>query len=314
MIQLPFMLSSLAFSGSDLLVCMQNTDKLGKANAVVRLSLSDAPAKISGAQENRSALPRNLTITGRNHNIGSGPILSLRVSPPLLDDSPPNITASRIAACCSDGSIYMLDGSELDLPLLGTIVVFPATGGAYPVYSCDFSVNGRYLRAFGKPFGATFSIKSDYYDLAPPPREEIDPKHPNLPPVLKTYFSMPLTTEEMNSIVAKSVAWATVSSPACPEASGVMRGTNTSGVAGLDDVNVTMIDAQGNVGDLLAVGYVDGSVRVFQLPVTGFAAPPLLDLRALSAASKVSVAFTAGGKQVVAVGKDGFIAVWGVFK
>lgn len=309
MLQLPFVSSSLAFaSNGDLLVSMLNTDIKGKANAIVRLSLSDAPVKTpADSQENRSKLTRSLTIIGRNHNVGSGPIVCLRVAPPLLDDSPPSLPANRVAACCSDGSIFLLDGSEADLPILGTIAVFPATGGAYPVYSCDFSTNGRYLRAFGKPFGSSYAIKSEYYDLAAPPKEEVDPKHPNLPPVLKTYFSVPLTTEEITSVVAnKAVSWATTSSPACPEASGVMRGTNVA-ITEPDDVNVTWMDSQ---GDLVTVGYTDGSVRLFSLPATGFTNTPLLDLKALSGTSRLSVTMTAGGSHIAAVGKDGFIAVW----
>lgn len=182
---------------------------------------------------------------------------------------------NMLVAGGSDGHVYLLD-TDNKYSVLATL-----KGHAHAIDGVDVSVSGKYLRTFARNESGV-SIDTKFYQL-----EKGDKV---------TYTSCPDGVyEELANVV-----WCTASSPAAPQARGVL----------VPNVNV-YTTATSRKGDLLAVSYSDGNVKMFRNPAASVGAEGV-NMPGHSK-GRVNIAFNSDGSKLYSAGShDGTIMVWDI--
>lgn len=214
----------------------------------------------------------NLAILSRMHNVGTGALCQLKVSP----------QCKYLAASCSDGCVYVfrLDGVDAAGNLarssessaesksgdlaesvfipMGFLLAHP-TGA--PVVGVDFSTDARYARTFGENFAKiNGKVEMNFFDFSK--TDGGDEGH-RVHAAVK--IQDPALLEEM-----RVASWASVSSPAAVEARGVnyVVGEGRLGpkTVQLAPSQAWAVSASGaaSAAPLLCTTYEDGSVGVYR--------------------------------------------------
>lgn len=228
-LKLSHSISALTFKDEEtILACTYGGDNAGNSASIFVLNLKQILTETMG-QPDPSLFLYQLSFSSKVHNVGTGPIQQIKLSP----------DKKLLAAASTDGNAYFYDGSYT---LSGKISVFPSSAGTSPVGGIDFSVCSRYLRCFGISFGLKSAIPVKYFDLQQGTEEE------------SSEFGSSLNNDASKLISMKDIKWSSVSSAAAPEARGVMR----------NGVNITSISSN---SENILVGYTDGAMSLFKLPV-----------------------------------------------
>ena len=228
-LKLSHSISALTFNDdTTILVGTFGGDNAGNSASIFVLSLAQT-LKENVGQLDPSNLLYQLSISSKVHNVGTGSIQQIKVSP----------DKRLLAAASTDGNAYFYD--ETYAPL-GKISVFPNSAGTSPVAGIDFSICSRYARVFGICFGSKNAIPVKYFDLQQGTEDE------------SSEFGSLLNDDVSTLVNMKDIKWKTISSAAAPEARGIMR----------NGVNVTSISSN---SEYIVVGYTDGNASLFKLPV-----------------------------------------------
>ena len=212
-------------------------DSGGASGGILFLELS--PGTPAGPGRTQRGLHRTLKVLSKFHNVGSGTINALAVSP----------NGKYLAAASDNGRVYLFGTDMSDKPL-GEIVAFTGV----KAMGVDFSTCSRYLRVFGpSPAGDTV-IRVSYFDF----EDNEDGEVAN-------------AVLHGEGVAALRVAtWASCSSPAALEARGAHPAASPAvgaapGAAPQEGhealVTVTSVSARGSI---VAAGYADGTARIFR--------------------------------------------------
>lgn len=241
-VQIPHTVTAVKFySETCIAIAASGSDTGGNAGTIIFADLTDTSLE---PEEMRTAfnVPSYTDITSihikishRIHNVGTGNIRHLAVSP----------TKALICACSNDGFVYLFENNQqVPVPItfqeLGGLKGYAAN---VPVASADFSKCSKYLRIFGECYPGDKIVNVDFFDLS---------NKSAIAPAVKIS-----STSELTNIRDK-IQWSSISSPASPEARGVYTSTVKSGVTSITGMS-SSID-----GQLIAVGYNDASVKVFR--------------------------------------------------
>jgi len=267
-------------------------------------------------------MDREMKITLTLQNVGMGRITQLRYSLPKTKGS----VTSILAATSEDGCVYLYGaGFGNTYSALGSVLVDQSR---YPVYGLDFSVDGRFFRTFSRTFDSDAAVDVRFFDLSQTEEGSADEEK------RKVLASEVKTTETLH-LLAQSVAWASVSSPAAPEVHAVnQRGAwillgNGSGYTQALNSPIhisTQPNAPYTSGNLVACGYNDGTFNIFRNPcksvplpgigvVTAAAVSGMRNLHSPAAIGGAGVltTFTAAENVFCTVGADdGSILLWEV--
>ncbi len=228
-LKLSHSISTITFNDdTTILVGTFGGDNAGNSASIFVLSLAQILTENVG-QLDPSNLLYQLNFSNKVHNVGTGSIQQIKVSP----------DKKLLAAASTDGNAYFYDEKYA---LLGKISVFPNTAGTSPVAGIDFSFCSRFVRCFGISFGAKNAIPAKYFDLQQGTEDE------------SNEFGSLLNNDASMLVNMKDMKWKTISSAAAPEARGIMR----------TGVNVTSISSN---SEYILVGYTDGKASLFRLPV-----------------------------------------------
>jgi len=322
-------------NASVLLVAIKGADTDGKSASILMIS-------VTRSLETAAAAPKyNMIIFARLHNIGTGAIRSLVVSPRW----------KHLAACSEDGCVYMYRLNEVS-DVNGELKNIPAdavsnsssssssetkdssnnssssssTGDAKaetwlayagillahpsgtPVSGLDFSdsngngIDGRFIRTFGDNHaGSNVKVEVCYFDMQQPHHSSAAATH------AAAKVQDPETLQQL-----RSVNWSTVSSAAAPEVSAVSFGS--SGGQQLQLLQVGHIAATTD-RSLVCASFADGSVKLYRYSALGSGKivpsgkDAVLELSGHSAGA-VWCCFLSPSKLVTVGRVDGALFVW----
>jgi WD40 repeat protein len=265
-------------NATTLFVAVSGADTNGNSGAifVVTLRPNDSNEFIHGKD-----CRYHMKIVSRLHNVGTGALLQLRVSPGY----------KFLAAACSDGCAYMfrlegVDGAgNLSHPALtseddavsetkgddlagsafvplGFLLAHPS--GA-PVAGVDFSADERFARTFSENTAKiNGKVEVNFFDLA-----KADAADEGARVHAGSKLQDPAAVEQM-----KTLTWASVSSPAASEVRGVnynalvvAQGENAGAVATVltgAQVSSVSTSAASAGSPLVCASYEDGSVSLYR--------------------------------------------------
>jgi len=239
-------------NASVLLVAIKNADTDGKSASILMISVTKSL---------ETAPQYNMSIFARLHNIGTGTIRSLTVSPQW----------KHLGACSEDGCVYLyrlndvssVNGELKNLPFeasseskensasdakaeswLAYAGILLAHPSGTPVAGLDFSDNGRFIRTFGENHaGANGKVEVNYFDME---------QHSSA----ATHAAGKVQdSDALQSL--RSVKWSSVSSAAAPEVSAV------SFADGAQLLQVEQITASSD-RTLVCASFTDGSVKLYR--------------------------------------------------
>lgn len=180
-----------------------------------------------------------------------------------------------LIAGSSDGNVYILD-TQNKFSVLTTL-----PGHAHHIDGVDVSVSGKYLRTFARDVSGV-NIDTKFYMLEKGDKVTYQPCGESL-------------YEELANVV-----WRTAASPAAPQARGVL----------VPGANVCSTSTSPK-GDLLAVSYSDGNVKLFRNPAASVGAAGV-NMQG-HCKGRVSIAFNCDGSKLYSAGaQDGTIIVWDI--
>lgn len=262
-------------NATTLLVAVSGADTDGKSGSIIVVSFQ--PNLLSNGLD----CSYHLSILSRLHNIGTGALTQLRVSPQY----------KYLAASCSDGCVYVFrlegvdaagniarfaaeapsaeskndDLAETVFVPMGFLLAHP-TGA--PVIGVDFSADARYARTFGENFARyNGKVEVNFFDFG---RTDNGDEGSRVHAAVK--IQDPALLEEMRGA---TTVWASVSSSAAAEVRGV---NYVVGPGRLGPQTVQLSPSQacgvsnscsnssggGGVAPLLCTTYEDGSVGVYR--------------------------------------------------
>jgi WD40 repeat protein len=244
-------------NASVLLVAIKNADTDGKSASILMVSVT----------RSLETTPKyKMSVFARVHNVGTGAIRSLTVSPHW----------KHLAACSEDGCVYMYrlndvsseDGELKNVPFeasseskessssstsigdakaetwLAYTGILLAHPSGTPVAGLDFSDSGRYIRSFGDNHaGSNGRVEVNYFDME---------QHSSAATHAAAKVQDPEALQQV-----RSVQWSTVSSAAAPEVSAV------SFAEGARVLQVEHIAAS-NDRSLVCASFTDGSVKLYR--------------------------------------------------
>ncbi len=274
--------TALAFlSDNTLAIAIDRSDTGGKSGAVFLAELNANPdIPVTGGRQLAGSNSRELKIVKKIHNIGKGAVTHIRLSPD-----------GRILACSSiDGFVYFFDVGK-DYAPAGLAQCHPSI----PVVAFDWSTDSAYLRAFGPIMPGDHVMKLSFFHV------ELGSTEP----------LASLKDEIDLDPIARTVTWASASSPAAFEAAGCHPaavpgvGALKGAIASTNSMpTVTSVSVSNSI---LAAGYTDGSIKMFNFPAQ---ANKFSILSQTQSSSPVKVCFLAGGSLVSISDKDGSLAVY----
>ena len=268
-------------NASVLLVAIKGADTDGKSASILIISVTRSLETAAAA-----APKYNMIIFARLHNIGTGAIRSLVVSPRW----------QHLAACSEDGCVYMyrlndvsdVNGELKNIPVdavssnssssetkdsnnssssstgdakaetwlvyAGILLAHPS---GTPVSGLDFSdsnsndSDGRFIRTFGDNHaGSNGKVEVCYFDMQ-------QPHHSSAATHAAAKVQDPETLQQL-----RSVNWSTVSSAVAPEVSAVSFGSGSGGQQ-LQLLQVGHIAATTD-RSLVCASFADGSVKLYR--------------------------------------------------
>lgn len=283
--RLPHTPAAISFKdNSTLVIATIGCDTNSESNSLLLVSLSESIPIASIAespmlpQVDKTVFSRVFSILSKVHNVGKGPVTSLKVS----HDS------TKIAVCTSDGylSLYKMNSTNEPPELLSNkykcIVLVHPNEPHIPVVGIDFSINGDYIRTFGPSSSTTKIVLFNIFNINPENRSDVDEN--------QSYATLVTDPSELQRLT--TIQWASVSSPAASEAVGTMR----------SDADITSFSSNGNV---LVVSYSDNKSRVYRMPVSVIDSKSIQEITGFYNNSQI---ITTGNNKIFAIGvNDGFI-------
>lgn len=260
--------------------------KLSNNAVVIDNSDADISRQANHHQIDKRVMSISFVVT-KELNTGKGDVTSVKVS----DDR------KVMAVGSSDGGVYFFSinedetvGESVSLIPIGSVAPFPATGGSCPVSAIDFSACSKFIRIFSANFGYKHKIVVIYYELYQEDKSgELhtdvtkggDPvakktgswlANINVPslnkkevkefkPVANIIFKPEKVVDPEKLQPLRQMKWASVSSPAAPEASFTMTTAITP-----RNIVTTLV----NEKRMMCVGYNDGSVVLFKNADPGY--------------------------------------------